>query len=124
MTLPPLPPLPIKRRAMFCTKCGHGGETDAPALPTGAQCPKCNYTAFVQECDYSDEETRTYAEQYGRLCAEAPAAELDRLHARVAELEAVIDQSARVMHGEGVSDQGEAWDQCLRILDTVRKAKP
>lgn len=56
--------------------------------------------------------------------AQEAADELDRLHARVAELEAVIDQSARVMHGEGVSDQGEAWDQCLRILDTARKAKP
>jgi hypothetical protein len=31
----------------------------------------------------------------------------------------VIERAARVMAGEGVADQGEAWDQCLRILDAA-----
>jgi len=31
----------------------------------------------------------------------------------------VIDQAARVMRGEGVNDQGEAWDKCLQILDAA-----
>lgn len=30
-----------------------------------------------------------------------------------------IDQAARVMRGEGVNDQGEAWDKCLQILDAA-----
>lgn len=28
-----------------------------------------------------------------------------------------VDLAARVMGGEGVEDQGEAWDKCKQILD-------
>lgn len=30
-----------------------------------------------------------------------------------------IERAARVMRGEGVDDQGEAYDQCQRILDAA-----
>ena len=56
-----LPPLPKKRRAMFCTKCGFSGPTEAEASPRGAPCQKCNYIAFVEEVDYSDDEMQAYA---------------------------------------------------------------
>lgn len=56
-----LPELPKKRRAMFCTKCGFSGPTEAEASPQGAPCQRCSYTAFVQEVDYSDDEMRDYA---------------------------------------------------------------
>lgn len=78
----------------------------------------------LQERLRRTESMRAHGHDEAADTCELAAAELDRLQARVAELEAVIDQSARVMHGEGVSDQAEAWDQCLRILDTARKAKP
>lgn len=56
-----LPELPKKRRAMFCTKCGFSGPTEAEASPQGAPCQRCDYIAFVQEVDYSDDEMRDYA---------------------------------------------------------------
>lgn len=41
----------------------------------------------------------------------------ERLEAQLAKAERCIDKARRVMGGEGVDDQGEAWDKCLRILD-------
>lgn len=29
----------------------------------------------------------------------------------------VVERCARIMRGEGVEDQGQAWDLCLRTLD-------
>ena len=46
--------------------------------------------------------------------------ERNALAARVAELEHAVDLAARTMAGEGVEDQGQAWDKCLRILDAER----
>jgi len=34
-----------------------------------------------------------------------------------------IDLARRAMSGEGVEDQGQAWDKCLRILDAAIAAK-
>jgi hypothetical protein len=35
-------------------------------------------------------------------------------------LQAVIDRAAAVMHGDGVMDQGQSWDECVRLLDAAR----
>lgn len=59
------PPLPTKRRAMFCTKCGYSGETTEPLGPGGGVLcgnPKCGYLAFGQELNYSDDEMRAYVD--------------------------------------------------------------
>lgn len=42
----------------------------------------------------------------------------------VERAEAALRQARAVMHGEGVEDQGEAWDKCLRILDDAAPAAP
>ena len=57
-----MPPLPKKRRAMLCTKCGYSGETQADATDRGVPCERpCGYLAIVSECDYNDEEMHAYA---------------------------------------------------------------
>ena len=40
-----------------------------------------------------------------------------RLEARLAEAERCIGRARSFMRGEIVNDQGEAWDQALRVLD-------
>lgn len=37
---------------------------------------------------------------------------------QMTEAECVIDRARRIMRGEGVEDQGQAWDRCLRLLDS------
>jgi hypothetical protein len=41
-----------------------------------------------------------------------------------AKLRLVIDLAARTMGGEGVEDQGQAWDKTLRLLDSARADFP
>ena len=45
--------------------------------------------------------------------------ECERLMAENAALSKAIDHAARVLRGDGVSDQGEAYDQAQRILDAA-----
>jgi len=45
----------------------------------------------------------------------------ERAEAECERLRHAIDLAARVMGGEGVEDQGEAWDKCKEILDAARK---
>lgn len=66
MTLPPMPPLPVELLIKHL-----GADSDTPHADAEAM-------------------AQAYAEQYGRLCAEAERAELDRLQARVAELEVAL----------------------------------
>ena len=44
----------------------------------------------------------------------------ERAEAELAKLRHAVDLAARAMHGEGVDDQAQAWDVCLRILDAAR----
>ena len=40
--------------------------------------------------------------------------------AEIHRLETVIRRAANIMHGgEGVRDQGEAWDHAMRLLDAA-----
>jgi hypothetical protein len=41
------------------------------------------------------------------------------LRAENAALRHVINMAARTLAGEGIEDQGEAYDKCARILDTA-----
>lgn len=50
--------------------------------------------------------------------------ELAEARAELAKLRRAVDLAARAMGGEGVNDQGEAWDKCLRILDEARADFP
>ena len=43
--------------------------------------------------------------------------ELSEARAECERLRYAVDLAARVMGGEGVEDQGEAWDKCKQILD-------
>lgn len=36
---------------------------------------------------------------------------------------AVIERAVRIMRGEGVNDQAEAYDQCLKLLDAALRAQ-
>jgi hypothetical protein len=47
------------------------------------------------------------------------AAELTRLRAENAALRHVINMAARTLAGEGIEDQGEAYDKCARMLDAA-----
>lgn len=43
-----------------------------------------------------------------------------QMGARIDSLERVIRRAANIMRGgEGVQDQGEAWDKTLRLLDAA-----
>lgn len=55
-----------------------------------------------------------FMQQVRDTCKRAEKAE-----ALAEQFRKVIDQAARVMRGEGVNDQGEAWDKCLQILDAA-----
>lgn len=50
---------------------------------------------------------------------DALIAERDRLRQRVEGLERALRHARNAMAGEGVADQSEAWDVCLRILDAA-----
>lgn len=50
-------------------------------------------------------------------------AALAAANARAEHASRAIDLAARAMRGEGVEDQGQAWDMCLRILDAAIAAK-
>jgi hypothetical protein len=39
-------------------------------------------------------------------------------------LRCVIDQAARILRGEGVEDQGEAYDKAQQLLDAALREKP
>ena len=47
-----------------------------------------------------------------------------RLKDELAKLRHAVNLAARAMHGEGVDDQAQAWDVCLRILDAARADFP
>ena len=50
---------------------------------------------------------------------------IDQQAAEIERLRAVIVRSQNVMQGgEGVEDQGEAWDLTVRILETAIKETP
>lgn len=97
-----LPPLPKKRRAMLCTKCGFSGPTEAEASLRGAPCQRCAYIAFVEEVDYSDDEMRAYtraalATQAAQPSAQGEAVAFDSklpgtLQTLVAELAKINDK--------------------------------
>lgn len=53
-----------------------------------------------------------------KLLKEAQVA-LKAAEERAERAEAAITRARRVMGGEGVADEAEAWDQCLRILDAA-----
>lgn len=133
MNLPPLPPLP-EPRLWYDPETGRASAM-VPLRPT-------------YESLFDDFDIRTYAEQYGRLCAEA---ERDRLQARVAELEVDaerLDWLVRYEAWVGWNREGEAcriwklsdgpddfrpepvcgWDNFFdtyrAAIDTARKAKP
>jgi len=46
-------------------------------------------------------------------------AEIERLRAERDALRYVIGQAARILRGEGVEDQGEAYDKAQRLLDAA-----
>lgn len=50
--------------------------------------------------------------------------ELERTEADLATANAVIERCARIMRGEDVQDQGEAWDLTLRTLDAHLTPSP
>ena len=73
MSTDTLPPLPQKRRAAFCTKCG---TSFTPATRDKHPPCACGYLAIAQDCDYSDDEMRAYAREAfiaGYAAAEADA---------------------------------------------------
>jgi hypothetical protein len=45
--------------------------------------------------------------------------QIERLRAENAALRHVINMAARTLAGEGIEDQGEAYDKCARILDAA-----
>jgi len=87
-------PRTVRLRSGIKTVNGITGET----APT--------YSEYVLLEDY---ERDLAAAQEARQAAEA----------RAESYKATIDRARRVMGGEGVEDQGQAWDQCLRILDAA-----
>ena len=48
----------------------------------------------------------------------------EKAEAECERLRHAVDLAARAMHGEGVDDQAQAWDVCLRILDAARADFP
>ena len=48
----------------------------------------------------------------------------ENAEAALVEAEQCIDLASRALAGEGVNDQGEAWDACVRILDAHLARKP
>jgi len=45
------------------------------------------------------------------------ADEIERLRRELAEARGAIEIAARALHGDGMADQGEAFDTAARILD-------
>lgn len=99
MTTPTPTPTPTPRTDALTKRMA--GELDRPML---------QQNHFIELCDHSRQLERDLAAaQEARQAAEA----------RAESYKATIDRARRVMGGEGVEDQGQAWDQCLRILDAA-----
>lgn len=67
----------------------------------------------------AEAEASMWQNSFHAMAERAQAAE-----ARAESYKAVIDRARRVMAGEGVEDQAQAWDQCLRILDAAIAGEP
>lgn len=50
---------------------------------------------------------------------DAYKARAERAEVEVAKLRRVVKRAHAVMHGNGVEDQGQAWDECVRVLDAA-----
>jgi hypothetical protein len=66
---PNLPPLPKKRRAFICTKCGSQECKAGEEALMHPPCAKCDYLGFAQDCDYNDAEVQAYALEALRLAS-------------------------------------------------------
>lgn len=114
--------LPERNRAIFCTKCGHGGLTKA--TPPFALCenPACGYMAFVEEQDYTADQLQSYGasrEEAGRLKGVDQGLALAALAADGQEIEGDEDgrrlrellRLTEALNGLTLTNWGEKW-QC------------
>jgi hypothetical protein len=69
---------------------------------------------WADHCEMSKKTVRRAAD-----ALERQTVEIERLTAENAELRAAVLSACGALHGEGVNDQGEAWDKALRILDAT-----
>ncbi len=91
---------------------------DLPPLPAPAQ--EAQPPAYMPGCPIEIPGTPDYfdADQMRAYAAAAVLAEREKSEA----MRAAVLGACGALHGDGVNDQGEAWDKALRILDAARAA--
>ena len=115
---------------VFCSECGrdfgpgdngfshcrnHAGVKETPLTNHQDSCTGPDYEGgYKAIVDLSRQLERDLA---------ARDAELAEWKRKAEEAARAIDLARRAMSGEGVEDQGQAWDKCLRILDAAIAAK-
>ena len=97
-----LPPLPPRRRHMFCTKCGYSNPDTSATENAPCENSNCQYFAFVRERDYDEADLRTFAEEAVRLEREQCAELCDHLWTRAGDADQCADAiRARSQEGQG-----------------------
>ena len=92
------PPLPVRRRAFLCTKCG-GRECEPGTLAETHPTCKCGYLGFAEDLDFTADDMRAYVD--ADRAARAPA------------------DSVTAPTGGGVVEWREVAQRCLDSMDAA-----
>lgn len=76
------PPLPTRRRAFLCTKCG-GRECEPGTLNETHPTCKCGYLGFAEDLDFTADEMRAYVDADRAMRAQAAPAQPGAAYAKL-----------------------------------------
>lgn len=74
-----MPPLPIKARKFFCTKCASVTCASDTERDTNPLCAECGYLGIGGDAPLSDEQIHDYARKYAAQTLASKEAEIARL---------------------------------------------